>query len=187
VAQGIEYVYFIDEIFLPYQDLLESIERRHIKFGVQTRIDLWNEKMIRLLARAGCVSIEAGVESITEAGRARLDKKCRLSTGELTRRLIVAKELEGIPFVQANLMDSMDDDPADVDQWRDELLRHGVWANKPVPMFPYPGSPDYTIRWGAPDDFAWERAHDFYLSRFDEFSDVQEQRPAPLVQLELAN
>jgi anaerobic magnesium-protoporphyrin IX monomethyl ester cyclase len=186
VAQGTEYVYFVDEIFLPYQDVLEIIRARGIKFGIQTRIDLWNEKMIRLLANAGCVSIEAGVESITEAGRARLDKKCRLSTGDLTRRLIVAKELEGIPFVQANLLDSLDDDPAEVERWREELHNHGVWANKPVPLFPYPGSPDYTLRWGPPDDMAWERAHDFYLNRFDDFSDVQEQRPAPLVQLELA-
>ena len=187
VAQGIEYIYFIDEIFLPYQDVLELIRARGIKFGVQTRIDLWNENMIHLLAQAGCVSIEAGVESITEAGRARLDKKCKLSTADISQRLIIAKELEGIPFVQANLMDSMDDDPADVENWREELQRHGVWANKPVPMFPYPGSPDYTLRWGAPDDMAWERAHDFYLSNFDEFSDVQEQRPAPLIQLELAS
>jgi hypothetical protein len=97
----------------------------------------------------------------------------------------LAKEKEGIPFVQANLLDSMDDDPADVERWREDLRSHGIWANKPVPMFPYPGSPDYTMRWGAPDDTAWERAHEFYLSRFDEFSDVQEQRPAPLVQLEL--
>jgi B12-binding domain/radical SAM domain protein of rhizo-twelve system len=186
VAQGIEYVYFIDEIFLPYQDVLEAIRERRIKFGIQTRIDLWSEKMIRLLAGAGCVSIEAGVESITEAGRARLDKKCRLSTGEITRRLIVAKEREGIPFVQANLLDSQDDDPQEVERWRGELHDHGVWANKPVPLFPYPGSPDYTLRWGAPDDNAWERAHDFYLSSFDEFSDVQEPRPAPLVQLEMA-
>jgi anaerobic magnesium-protoporphyrin IX monomethyl ester cyclase len=184
-AQGAEYVYFIDEIFLPYQDVLEAIGKRGIKFGIQTRIDLWNEKMIRLLASAGCVSIEAGVESITEAGRARLDKKCRLSTGDITRRLITAKEVEGIPFVQANLLDSQDDDPQDVERWRGELHDHGIWANKPVPLFPYPGSPDYTLRWGAPDDDAWERAHDFYLSSFDEFSDVQEQRPAPLVQLEL--
>jgi len=186
VAHGVEYVYFIDEIFLPYRDVLEIITSRHIKFGVQTRIDLWNEKMIHLLARAGCVSIEAGVESITEAGRARLDKKCKLSTAEITRRLIVAKELEGIPFVQANLLDSMDDNPGEVELWRQELLRHGVWANKPVPLFPYPGSPDYSLRWGAPDDRAWERAHAFYLSHFDEFSDVQEERPAPLIQLEAA-
>jgi len=187
IAHGIEYVYFIDEIFLPFQDVLELIRARGIKFGIQTRIDLWSEKMIRLLAAAGCVSIEAGVESITEAGRARLDKKCKVSTADITRRLILAKEIEGIPFVQANLMDSMDDAPEDVEQWREDLLRHGVWANKPVPLFPYPGSPDYTLRWGQVDDSAWERAHDFYLSHFNDFSDVQEQRPAPLVQLELAN
>jgi anaerobic magnesium-protoporphyrin IX monomethyl ester cyclase len=179
VADGIEYVYFIDEIFLPYQDVLESIRARRIKFGIQTRIDLWNEKTIHLLASAGCVSIEAGVESITEAGRARLDKKCKVSTEQLSRRLVLAKESEGIPFVQANLLDSADDDPVEVERWRAELRCHGVWANKP-------GSPDYTLRWGAPDDTAWERAHDFYLSHFNEFSDVQEQRPAPLVQLELA-
>ncbi|MGH8272608.1 MAG: TIGR04295 family B12-binding domain-containing radical SAM protein, partial [Gammaproteobacteria bacterium] len=59
-----------------------------------------------------------------------------------------------------------------------------VWANKPVPLFPYPGSPEYTRLWGAPDDFAWDRAHEFYLHGFDKFSDVQEQRPQSLVELE---
>ncbi len=186
IAKGVEYVYFIDEIFLPYRDLLQMIAKRRIRFGIQTRIDLWDEDAIRLLGDAGCVSIEAGVESITEAGRERLHKKCRVATDELSRRLVLAKTAAGIPFVQANLMDSADDDPDDVEAWREELRRYGVWANKPVPMFPYPGSPDYTLRWGEADDSAWERAHDFYLSKFDEFSDVQEQRPAPLIQLELA-
>ena len=43
----------------------------------------------------------------------------------------------------------------------------------------------YRLRWGAPDDHAWERAHDAYLHGFDHYSDIQEQRPLPLVQLEL--
>jgi anaerobic magnesium-protoporphyrin IX monomethyl ester cyclase len=179
---GATYVYFIDEIFLPYRDVLEAIGPRRIPFGIQTRIDLWSEEMIDLLGESGCVSIEAGVESITEAGRNLLDKKCRISTAEIADRLIHAKRR--VPFVQANLLDSQDDDPDAVEQWRLELQRHGVWANKPVPLFPYPGSPDYTRRWGAPDDRAWERAHDFYLGNFDRFSDVQEERPRPLVQLE---
>jgi anaerobic magnesium-protoporphyrin IX monomethyl ester cyclase len=71
-----------------------------------------------------------------------------------------------------------------VEQWRQYLQDQGIWANKPVPLFPYPGSPDYTQRWGQPDDRAWERAHDFYLGQFNNFSDIQEQRPATLVQLE---
>jgi anaerobic magnesium-protoporphyrin IX monomethyl ester cyclase len=184
IANGARYVYFIDEIFLAYKDVVELIAARGIQFGIQTRIDLWNEDMIRLLGRAGCVSVEAGVESITEAGRDRLGKKCKISTAEITDRLILAKER--IPFVQANLLDSQDDDPAEVESWREHLARHDVWANKPVPLFPYPGSPDYTRRWGQADDRAWERAHEFYLGQFDEFSDIQEQRPAPLVQLETA-
>lgn len=59
IAQGVEYVYFIDEIFLPNAELLEALVERRIKFGVQTRIDLWKEPMLELLGRAGCVSIEA--------------------------------------------------------------------------------------------------------------------------------
>jgi anaerobic magnesium-protoporphyrin IX monomethyl ester cyclase len=184
IASGVEYVYFIDEIFLPYRNVLETIRERRIKFGIQTRIDLWSEEMIDLLGEAGCVSIEAGVESITESGREILDKKCKITTAEISDRLIHAKRR--VPFVQANLLDSMEDDPAEVQAWRAHLQQHGVWANEPVPLFPYPGSPDYTKRWGAPDEKAWERAHEFYLSGFDKFSDIQEQRPAPLVQLESA-
>jgi B12-binding domain/radical SAM domain protein of rhizo-twelve system len=182
IAAGARYVYFIDEIFLPYRDVLEIIGRRGIPFGVQTRIDLWSPEMIDLLGEAGCVSIEAGVESITEAGRDLLDKKCKISTEEITERLIRAKRR--VPFVQANLLDSQCDDAEVVQAWREHLQAHGVWANEPVPLFPYPGSPDYTRRWGSPDEFAWERAHESYLLRFDSFSDIQEQRPASLVQLE---
>jgi hypothetical protein len=101
----------------------------------------------------------------------------------MTDRLIQARQC--VPFVQANLPDSTADDPAEVEAWRSLLIQHGVWANKPVPLFPYPGSPDYRKRWGMPDDRAWERAHAFYLGQFDEFSDIQEQRPAPLNELEL--
>lgn len=185
VRQGVEYIYFIDEIFLPDAQLLEQLAQRPIKIGVQTRVDLWSEDAIRALARAGCVSIEAGVESITEAGRAYLDKKCKMSTSQLSERLIFAKNL--IPFVQANLLATTEDDVEAVESWRRQLEAHGVWANKPVPLFPYPGSPEYTRKWGQADDFAWERAHDFYLKGFDSFSDIQEQRPQTLVELELAS
>jgi B12-binding domain/radical SAM domain protein of rhizo-twelve system len=182
IETGIEYVYFIDEIFLAYANVLEMIAERRIKFGIQTRIDLWSRSMIELLGKAGCVSIEAGVESITEAGRDLLAKKCKLSTNEITDRLLYAKQC--VPFVQANLLDCRSDSADEVEVWRQRLHENGVWANKPVPLFPYPGSPDYTNRWGAPDDAAWERAHEHYLKQFDEFSDIQDQRPAQLVQLE---
>ena len=184
IAQGVEYVYFIDEIFLPNKDLLDALALRPIKFGVQTRIDLWVPPMLDLLGAAGCVSIEAGVESISETGRNLLDKKSRLSTEEISGRLLHARRT--VPFVQANLLDAQVDAPEAVEAWRQHLIAHDVWANKPVPLFPYPGSPDYSRRWGRPDDLAWERAVDHYLASFDEFSDIQDARPLPLAALEAA-
>ena len=182
-AQGVEYVYFIDEIFLPNRELLQALVERRIRFGVQTRVDLWTPAMLELLGRAGCVSIEAGVESITVEGRNLLDKGTRLSTDELTARLVTAKQ--HVPFVQANLLESGSDDPRAVEAWREHLAGHGVWANKPVPMFLYPGSPGYAKRWGAADDRAWERALESYLAAAPVLSDIQDARPRPLEQLEL--
>jgi B12-binding domain/radical SAM domain protein of rhizo-twelve system len=181
IEQGVEYVYFIDEIFLPQRPLLEALAARPLLFGVQTRIDLWKPDMLDLLGHAGCVSIEAGVESLTEDGRAALDKACRMSTTELADRLIRARQR--IPFVQANLIAS-GDDPALVATWRERLQAAGVWANDPVPLYPYPGSPDYRRLFGEPDERAWERSHAAYLARFTAFSDIQDQQPLPLAELE---
>lgn len=184
IAQGVGYIYFIDEIFLPQRPLLEALRSRRIQFGVQTRIDLWKPEMLDLLGAAGCVSIEAGVESLTPEGRAALDKKCRLETDELTALLVRARRT--VPFVQANLIKSMGDDAARIAEWRQGLQRQGVWSNDPVPLFPYPASPDYRRLWGEPDEAAWERAHAHYLRQFDAFSDIQETRPLPLPVLEAA-
>jgi anaerobic magnesium-protoporphyrin IX monomethyl ester cyclase len=181
-AQGVRYLYFIDEIFLPNRPLLQALVGRRIAFGIQTRLDLWKPDMLDLLGEAGCVSIEAGVESLTQEGRAALDKDCRMTTDELTERLIRARRC--VPFVQANLIASRSDDAASVAAWRDELQRHGVWANDPVPLYPYPSSPDYRRLWGEPDDAAWERAHEHYLGQFERLSDIQEQIPWPLRELE---
>ncbi|MFT6533711.1 MAG: B12-binding domain/radical SAM domain protein of rhizo-twelve system [Limimaricola cinnabarinus] len=182
IAQGVGYIYFIDEIFLPQKALLEALVGRDVQFGVQTRIDLWKPPLLELLGRAGCVSIEAGLESLTAEGREQLAKRCRLDTPELAALLIEARR--HVPFVQANLIGVVEDDPALVDHWRGHLIDHGVWANEPVPLYPYPSSPSYRALWGLPDDKAWERAHAHYLAAFDQFSDIQEQAPRSLPELE---
>jgi anaerobic magnesium-protoporphyrin IX monomethyl ester cyclase len=181
ITAGVTYIYFVDEIFLPWRQLLEALVQRPVRFGVQTRIDLWRHDMLDLLGEAGCVSIEAGVESLTEVGRDALGKQCKLSTDSLAELLVYAKG--SVPFVQANLIASGDDSEM-VDRWRDELRANGVWANDPVPLFPYPGSPDYRRLWGPPDDDAWERAVDYYLGRYGSFSDIQDSRPVRLESLE---
>jgi anaerobic magnesium-protoporphyrin IX monomethyl ester cyclase len=182
IESGVGYVYFIDEIFLPQKALLEALVERRIEFGVQTRIDLWKPDLLELLGRAGCVSIEAGLESLTVEGREALAKRCRLGTEELAALLIEARR--HVPFVQANLIGCVEDEQALVDHWRERLISNGVWANDPVPLYPYPSSPSYRALWGEPDDRAWERAHEHYLDAFDAFSDIQEERPLPLSHLE---
>ena len=181
-TQGVEYIYFVDEIFLPRPDLLEALTARRIRFGIQTRIDLWKPSMLELLGRAGCVSIEAGVESVTAKGRAALAKNCRMETEELLDRLVLAKR--HVPFVQANLLAMESDDDALLADWRQRLRDAGVWANDPVPLFPYPGAPEYRQRWGDPDDLAWERAVEHYRTVHAAFSDLQEEQPLPLDVLE---
>jgi anaerobic magnesium-protoporphyrin IX monomethyl ester cyclase len=182
IEQGVGYIYFIDEIFLPQKALLEALVDRDVRFGVQTRIDLWKPDLLELLGAAGCVSIEAGLESLTVEGRAMLAKRCRLGTEELAALLVEARR--HVPFVQANLIGVVEDDPALVDHWRKHLIDRGVWANQPVPLYPYPSSPSYREIWGEPDDRAWERAHEHYLASFRTFSDIQEKRPRALAELE---
>ena len=71
--------------------------------------------------------------------------------------------------------------------WQRRLKENGVWVSEPVPMFPFPGSPQYVETFGAqPDEDAWERAHSFYLDIFagKGYSDIQEQNPQSLRELE---
>ena len=187
IARGVTYIYFIDEIFgvgRNVQDLLDRLAGRKITIGLQTRIDLWSEESLDRLGRAHCISMECGVESITEEGRDELNKNCKLTTERLSELLIYARQR--IPWVQANLILTEHDDRADIRNWQEHLKAHCVWVSEPVPMFPFPGTPDYLKMFGTPDDYAWERAHRYYLGTFRNkgYSDIQEAQPASLEELE---
>ena len=188
IARGVQYIYFIDEIFgvgKNVRRLLEAIAERPVKIGFQTRIDLWNEETLDLLGRAHCISMECGVESITHEGREDLNKNCRIGTDRISELLIYARGR--IPWVQANLILTERDDRTEIQRWQEALKQKGVWVSEPVPMFPFPGSPLYTQTFAAPpDDMAWERAHRHYTSMFagKGFSDIQEQTPLALEELE---
>jgi anaerobic magnesium-protoporphyrin IX monomethyl ester cyclase len=187
MARGVDYIYWIDEVFgvgKNVRNLLEQLRHRPISIGLQTRIDLWNEETLDLLAEAHCISMECGVESITDAGREALHKACRMSTERLSELLLYARRR--IPWVQANLILTEQDDRSQIRAWQGKLKQHGVWVSDPVPLFPYPGTPYYQNLFGDPDDYAWERAHHHYLQAFRDkgYSDIQEQRPIPIEELE---
>ncbi len=188
ISRGVDYIYFIDEIFgvgKTVRTLLEELAKRPVSIGFQSRIDLWDEEGMDLLAAAHTVSFECGVESITDAGRDAMNKNCRMTTERIGDLLIYARRR--IPWVQANLIKTPEDDPALVAQWQTRMKAAGVWVSEPVPMFPFPGSPQYVQTFGAqPDETAWERAHSFYLNIFSEkgFSDIQAEHPLSLAELE---
>ena len=188
IGRGVGYIYFIDEIFGVGKNvkvLLEEIAKRPLSIGFQSRIDLWDEEGLDLLGRAHTISMECGIESVTEEGRDEMNKKCRFTTDRIAELLIYAKER--IPWVQGNLIKTPTDDPQLVTAFQERLKARGVWVSEPVPMFPFPGSPQYVDTFGAqPDDEAWERAHSFYLNLFANkgYSDIQEQHPLPLPELE---
>ena len=188
IKRGVDYIYFIDEIFgvgKQVRTLLEALAERNVSIGFQTRIDLWDEASLELLKRAHCVSFECGIESISDAGRDAMNKNCRITTDRISDLLVHARER--IPWVQANLIKTAADDPLEVAQWQDHLKSKGVWVSEPVPMFPFPGSPEYVTTFEQqPDEEAWERAHSFYLKLFAEkgFSDTQARAPVALGELE---
>jgi B12-binding domain/radical SAM domain protein of rhizo-twelve system len=191
MARGVSYIYFIDEVFGVGQNarrLLEGLAQRPVTIGLQTRIDLWDEDSLDLLAGAHCISMECGIESISEEGRAELNKNCRIPTNRISELLLLARRR--IPWVQANLVLTEKDDRQGIRAWQDHLKSQGVWVSDPVPMFPYPGSPLYTETFGtAPDDEAWERAHHYYTATFggNGYSDIQEPKPASIEELEHAH
>jgi B12-binding domain/radical SAM domain protein of rhizo-twelve system len=188
IKRGVAYVYFIDEIFgvgKNVRRLLEGLAERPISIGFQTRIDLWEEETLDLLGEAHCISMECGIESITEEGRKSLNKNCKFTTERISELLRYARKR--VPWVQANLIRTPADDLNRIHEWQKGLRCEGVWVSEPVPMFPFPGSPLYLQTFGEPpDDMAWERAHQYYLKLFGKegYSDIQEQKPAALEDLE---
>jgi anaerobic magnesium-protoporphyrin IX monomethyl ester cyclase len=187
IARGVDYIYWIDEIFGVGKNvlrLLEELAQRPISIGLQTRIDLWNEETLDLLGRARCISMECGIESITEEGRDELNKNCRMTTERLSDLLIYARKR--IPWVQANLILTEHDEREQIRSFQERLKSERVWVSEPVPMFPYPGTPMYQQIFGAIDEHAWERAHHYYTNTFREkgYSDIQTQTPAAIEDLE---
>jgi len=185
---GFDYVYFIDEIFgcaRSTPELLGALTTLPVQFGIQTRIDLWNEDTLAQLGAAGCISLECGIESVTPEGRARFRKGCKLGTDRIQSLLRAARR--HIPWVQANLIADDEDDMDAISDWRTALIADGVWASQPVPVFAFPGTPLYQKMFGPPDDQAWERAHRHYLEVNQArgyYSDIQDPRPRTLTELE---
>ena len=181
IAQGVEYVYFIDEIFLPDRDAARGAGRRGRSRSACRRASISGRRRCSTCsgAPAACRSRRASRASPSE-GRNLLDKGSRLTT-ERDRRAARSTRAQRVPFVQANLLESRRRRSGG-----GRALARSICSStasgptSPCRCFPIPGSPGYAQRWGAPDDGRGSARMDHYLAQFDEFSDIQEARPQPL-------
>ena len=187
IARGVDYVYFIDEIFGVGQERAAAAggDRRRPFASASRLASTCGTRRSSTCWGALTPSPSSAALSPSPSGRDELNKNCRLSTERISELLIYARQR--IPWVQANLILTEHDDRNEIRHWQEQMKAQGVWVSEPVPMYPFPGSPLYLQTFGAPpDDQAWERAHHYYTSLFDPkgYSDIQEQRPAALEELE---
>ena len=182
IARGVDYIYFIDEIFgvgKQVRELLEEIAKRPVSIGFQSRIDLWDEESHRS-ARPRPLRLLRVRRRVHHRRRPRRDEQELPHHHRPHHRAPDLRQAAhpvgpGQPHQDARRRSRL------VAAWQTNLKASGVWVSEPVPMFPFPGSPEYVTTFGAqPDEQAWERAHAFYLQLFADkgFSDIQEQQPS---------
>ena len=185
-ARASSYVYFIDEIFLPDRALLEALVARTSSSACRLRIDSGRRDARPARARpAACPSRPASRASRRRAATSSPSAAaCRPSSSPT--RLIHAKQR--VPFVQANLLESGTDDPAEVGALARSICSSTACGRTSPCRCSLTRARPTTRGGGARRTTrAWERAHDHYLAQFDEFSDIQDARPQPLARLELAS
>ncbi|HEX2923423.1 MAG TPA: radical SAM protein, partial [Chloroflexota bacterium] len=163
-ARGIDYVYFIDELFGLGRcaGLLQRLEaERPVQFGCETRIDLWDEKRLDMLASAGCISVEFGLESPFPDVQAALNKGYRIDGDRILELMLYAKQR--ISWVQGDMMQppgATSELMQRTEEWRQKAIAAGVWVSEPISAFPYPGSALHEQMIGPLDDRSWQRARE---------------------------
>jgi anaerobic magnesium-protoporphyrin IX monomethyl ester cyclase len=81
---GIEYVYFIDELFNKptpqFYELLRQMKKLDIRFGCESRPDVMTKQTLRLMKQAGCEMVEYGIESLNNQVLEKLSKNLNIKT-----------------------------------------------------------------------------------------------------------
>lgn len=161
VDLNVEYIFLIDENFgLPLQHcdgVLKILSERGLKFGLQTRPDIWTKERIIRLKDAGCVYVEIGMEATNHQDIRRLEK---FSRPEYASEMLHLFE-NHIPHVGVNCFDTRNPD-LKVGQDNSVVLdKYGDPAN---PFIPYPGTPwgDDALKKYTSNDVSWEQVRSLH-------------------------
>ena len=186
IAQGVRYVYFIDEIFLPDRALLEALAAaRRRSSACRSRIDNWSREMLDLLGARRLRVDRSGRGEHHARRAARSSQRAASSRTERARRAASSTRSGSCPFVQANLLDERRRSAEAVAAWREHLARArrvGEQARAAVPLSGLarlhdPVGHARRRRVGA-------RARRTTSAQFDHFSDIQDEQPRSLAELE---
>jgi radical SAM superfamily enzyme YgiQ (UPF0313 family) len=163
-ARGIDYVYFIDELFGlgGCEALIQAlIDEPIVQFGCETRVDLWDEAKLDRLAAAGCISVEFGLESPFPEVQSSLNKGYRIDGDRILDLMVHAKGR--IPWVQGDMMETPGADEKlqlKTEEWRQKAISRGAWVSEPVKLFLYPGCDLHEQLIGPVGDDSWIRARE---------------------------
>jgi anaerobic magnesium-protoporphyrin IX monomethyl ester cyclase len=139
-ALDVAYVFLIDETFgLPRphaRAVMEMLARRDIRFGIQTRPDIWTARDMELLASSGCIYAEVGTESTVVSGVAALEK-FRKPDGALEATETIKRV---IPHVGVNIVDVGNPDLQRVPR-RVARGHRDNEGRRPPAFIPYPSTP----------------------------------------------
>lgn len=132
--KGINYIYFIDEIFnidnSTWRDLLIILKREGMSFGCQARPDTMTYEMIDLMQEAGCVYIEYGVESFSEEVLKAINKS--LDKQKLLRIIAYSYEKFGKNNVELGMINFYTEDIINIFDFK----REGKWNSKVLRPYP---------------------------------------------------
>jgi radical SAM superfamily enzyme YgiQ (UPF0313 family) len=160
---GVEHVVFYDELFMlsrkRVSEMCEALRREcaGMTFGVQGRLNLATDDVLREMRDAGVVFINYGIESLDDAALAAMNKHLTVDT--IVRGVSATKAVgisPGLNVIWGNIGDSaatLERGVEFLESWTD-----GAQLRTIRPVTPYPGSAlyDEAIRRGllsGPDDF----------------------------------
>jgi radical SAM superfamily enzyme YgiQ (UPF0313 family) len=163
-------IYFHDNDFLVDEEraraicqaILDAGLERRIKWSIQARAERIHLDLARLLRAAGCVLVEIGVETGTQAELDRVDKG---ATPEMNREAIALCRKAGLD-VHAYMLTRMEDETlSDLDQRLAWLKRSRATSFQWTPLAIHPGTPLYEDRgrdFFAVSEWTKEAVTDYY-------------------------
>ncbi len=139
-------IYFSDESFLNHRDRVQSLCGELIRSGLssslrwaaQVRCDSIDPEILRLMAQAGCIQLEIGVESGSQRLLDGMSKGSNVEQNEAAVRLCREAGIRSMAYLMYGLPEETASDLAGTERWIESARPDIIRWNR---FIPYPGTP----------------------------------------------